>query len=115
MDKKQLEKEMRALEYGDEPLPGGVHDAAITVINGERDWTSRDGSRFVAYEKRSHLWDKEVKDFVDTLRSKGVDGFVYTNTSTAVMGNLAAFEKNGCRINGMAYDVDGRPGIVVNI
>ena len=47
------------------------------------------------------LWDWEVADFVDTLRRAGIDTFVYTNQSTAVMENLHAFAAEGCRLEGL--------------
>ena len=34
------------------------------------------------------LWEKEVTDFIETLRKAGIETFVYTNQSTAVMENL---------------------------
>ena len=43
------------------------------------------------------LWEKEVKDFVNTLREGGVKYFVYTSTSTALMSNFHAFIENGCK------------------
>ena len=47
------------------------------------------------------LWDKEVADYVDCLRKAGIGTFVYTNQSTAVMENLHAFAKEGCRMDGL--------------
>lgn len=43
------------------------------------------------------LWEKEVKDFVNTLREGGVKYFVYTSTSTALMSNFHSFIENGCK------------------
>ena len=47
------------------------------------------------------LWDKEVRDFVEALRSAGLETFVYTNQSTAVMENLHAFAAEGCTMMGL--------------
>ena len=47
------------------------------------------------------LWEKEVEDFIDTLRQAGIATFVYTNQSTAVMENLHAFAAEGCRLEGL--------------
>jgi hypothetical protein len=47
------------------------------------------------------LWEREVKDFINTLREAGITSFVYTNTSTAVMENLHAFAKEGCTMTGL--------------
>jgi len=43
------------------------------------------------------LWEKEVADFIDALRKAGIDTFVYTNQSTAVMENLHPQRAVGCR------------------
>ena len=47
------------------------------------------------------LWDREVADFVETFRKAGIETFIYTNQSTAVMENLHALEKEGCRMDGL--------------
>jgi hypothetical protein len=47
------------------------------------------------------LWEKEVHDFIDTLRRAGIQTFVYTNQSTAVMENLHAFAAEGCTMDGL--------------
>ena len=47
------------------------------------------------------LWDKEVADFIEALRSAGIGTFVYTNQSTAVMENLHAFAAQGCTMTGL--------------
>ena len=52
-------------------------------------------------EMDDFLWEKEVADFIDTLRKAGIETFVYTNQSTAVMENLHAFAANGCTMQGL--------------
>ena len=52
-------------------------------------------------EMDDFLWDKEVADFIEALRSAGIDTFVYTNQSTAVMENLHAFAAEGCTMTGL--------------
>ena len=47
------------------------------------------------------LWDREVEDFTETLRKAGIGSFIYTNQSTAVMGNIHGFEAAGCRMEGL--------------
>ena len=47
------------------------------------------------------LWDREVADFVDCLKKAGIKTFIYTNQSTAVMENIHAFAKEGCRMDGL--------------
>ena len=52
-------------------------------------------------EMDDFLWDKEVADFIEALRSAGIETFVYTNQSTAVMENLHAFAEQGCTMTGL--------------
>lgn len=47
------------------------------------------------------LWDNEVTDFVDCLKTAGIEFFVYTNQSSFVMRNLHAFAKEGCIMEGL--------------
>ncbi len=47
------------------------------------------------------LWEKEVGDFIEALRTAGFQTFVYTNQSTAVMENLHQFAALGCRMEGL--------------
>ena len=50
-------------------------------------------------EMTDFLWNREVRDFVETLRKAGIETFVYTNTSSAVMENLHAFATEGCTMS----------------
>ena len=52
-------------------------------------------------EMDDFLFDTEVADFIGTLKKAGIDSFVYTNTSTAVMENIHAFAKNGYRLESL--------------
>ena len=61
-----------------------------------RAWASSISRKEDELEMDDFLWDKEVADFVNTLRSAGIKTFVYTNQSTAVMENLHAFAAQGC-------------------
>ena len=46
------------------------------------------------------LWDKEIADFLETLKKAGITTFLYTNQSTAAMENMRDFLKNGCKLDG---------------
>ena len=70
-------------------------------------------------EMNDFLWDKEVADFIDALRSAGIGTFVYTNQSTAVMENIHAFAAHGCTMEGLCtiarhevrWDSEGPSGV----
>ena len=46
------------------------------------------------------LWEKEVKDFSDTLIAAGVTSFVIINQSTALMENIHQLEEQDWRLVG---------------
>lgn len=56
------------------------------------------------------LWDKEVHDFIGTMRKAGVETFVFTNKSTALMDNLHDFAAEGCSMEGL-YTIKRKGGI----
>ena len=66
-----------------------------------RAWASSVGRQEDEIEMDDFLWEREVADFVDTLRKAGFTTFVYTNQSTAVMENLHQFAAEGCRLEGL--------------
>ena len=66
-----------------------------------RAWASSLSRQEDELEMDDFLWEKEVRDFVEALRSAGIDTFVYTNQSTAVMENLHAFAAEGCALAGL--------------
>ena len=66
-----------------------------------RAWATSISRQEDELEMDDFLWDKEVSDFVEALRSAGIETFVYTNQSTAVMENLHAFAAAGCTMTGL--------------
>ena len=52
------------------------------------------------FELNDYLWDREVADFIGTLRKAGITEFIYSNESTAVMGNIHGFLTQGCTLEG---------------
>ena len=66
-----------------------------------RAWASSISRKETEVEMDDFLWDKEVADFIEALRSAGITSFVYTNQSTAVMENLHAFAAQGCTMTGL--------------
>ena len=66
-----------------------------------RAWATSISRQEDELEMDDFLWDKEVSNFVEALRSAGIETFVYTNQSTAVMENLHAFAAAGCTMTGL--------------
>ncbi len=71
------------------------------VSKAYRAWAQSLSRKEDELEMDDFLWDKEVGDFIEALRSAGIDTFVYTNQSTAVMENLHAFAAAGCTMMGL--------------
>ena len=71
------------------------------VSKAYRAWAQSLSRKETELEMDDFLWDKEVRDFLETLRSAGIETFVYTNQSTAVMENLHAFAAEGCTMLGL--------------
>ena len=71
------------------------------VSKAYRAWAQSLSRKEDELEMDDFLWDKEVADFIEALRSAGIETFVYTNQSTAVMENLHAFVAQGCTMTGL--------------
>ena len=71
------------------------------VSKAYRAWAQSLSRKEDELEMDDFLWDKEVADFIEALRSAGIETFVYTNQSTAVMENLHAFAAHGCTMTGL--------------
>lgn len=76
------------------PFPQGASKAY-------RAWAGSISRKEDEVEMDDFLWEKEVHDFIESLRKAGIQTFVYTNQSTAVMENLHAFAAEGCKMDGL--------------
>ena len=72
------------------PVAGGIGKAYRAWYWGTTD----------ELEMSDFLWDREVEGFVDTLRKAGIQTFVYTNQSTAVLENIHQLVAAGCVLEG---------------
>ena len=66
-----------------------------------RAWASSISRQEDEREMDDFLWEQDVKAFVEALRSAGIESFVYTNQSPAVMENLHALAAAGCMMVGL--------------
>ena len=71
------------------------------VSKAYRAWAQSLSRKEDEVEMDDFLWEKEVTDFIETLRKAGIETFVYTNQSTAVMENLHQFAAAGCTMQGL--------------
>ena len=51
-------------------------------------------------EFSEYCWEGEFHDFIDTLRQAGIQSFVMTDHSTALMENIHGFIAEGCKLEG---------------
>ena len=73
------------------PYPAGACKALIA-------WKDSLGDELLL---RDFLWEGEAQDFVETLRKAGLEQFVITTRSSALMENLHWFAEQGCRIDSL--------------
>ena len=99
IDKKFLEKIRKQVKEGTVSL--GASRAFWTYTDGKKEWTTHAGGNVSAYGFSGFCWEKDIRDFIATLRNIGVRKFVITNTSTALMDNLHGFADQGCYIGGL--------------
>ena len=52
------------------------------------------------FEMNDFCWDKECRDFIETLRRLGITEFTLTNQSTGLMENIHGFIAEGCTMIG---------------
>ena len=71
------------------------------VSKAYRAWAQSISRKEDELEMDDFLWDKEVADFIEALRTAGIETFVYANQSTAVRENLHAFAAQGCTMTGL--------------
>ena len=78
-----------------------VYPVSQGACKAYRAWKNSLESGLDDVEMDDFLWDKEVGDFVETLRKAGIMSFIYTNQSTAMMDNIHDLEKEGCIMEGL--------------
>lgn len=90
-------------------------NAYFENLRTRKDLTGGEIRAYQTYENDfildSFLWEKDVKDFVETLREGGVKYFVYVSTSTALMDNFHACIENGCKFIEACTTDDGYKGL----
>lgn len=78
-----------------------IYPISTGTIKAYRAWENSVRRNQDEVEMTDFCWEREVADFLNALREAGVETFVYTNQSTAVMENLHAFAEHGCTMLGL--------------
>lgn len=82
----------------------------VPITNGE--WKALE---MVAYSEgkeyvlSNFLYENEVEDFCESLKKSGVESFIFTNHSTALIENIHDFINNGLEFAGVV-DVEKKRG-----
>ena len=96
--KQQISAELKAWYEEDAAAKFPYESGACKAY---RAWATSICRKETELEMDDFVWEKEVRDFLEALRSAGIETFVYTNQSTAVMENLHAFAAEGCTMLGL--------------
>lgn len=84
-------------------------------LRTRKDLTSGEIRAYQTYENDyildGFLWEREVEDFVNTLREGGVKTFAYVSSSTAVMNNFHDLIENGCKFIETCVTENGKRGL----
>ena len=62
-----------------------------------RAWRDTDGEELLLED---FCWEREIPEFIETLRQAGIRSFVTVNKSTALMENIHWFIAEGCKLEG---------------
>ena len=99
-----LNRQKDAISWEDREAKNAIYaqleQMTCPLTNGEieavRAWNP-DAETLVAND---HLWTKDIHDFVACLREAGVETFLFTDQSTALMESIHEFAKEGARLEG---------------
>lgn len=78
---------------GDYPVSAGACKAY-------RAWAESVENEYDEVEFSDSLWDREVKDFIETLRNAGIENLILTGHSTGLMADIHNLESEGCKMVG---------------
>ncbi len=70
-------------------------------VKAYRAWTQSRWHNSSVLEAEDLPWEKDIPDFIRTLREAGVEAFAVTDQSTALMRSLHALAAGGCTVEGL--------------
>jgi len=70
-------------------------------LKAYRAWLGSTRNESSAFEVQDLPWDRDIHDFVETLRAAGIAEFAVTDQSTALMRNLHQLTDEGCTMLGL--------------
>ena len=80
---------------------GGIFPYTQGACKAYRAWAASVERGNEEPELDDFLWEREVSDFIATLRTAGIESFTITDRSTGLMENLHALAAEGCTMEGL--------------
>ena len=94
---------MKKITAFENAIANQVKDIRAEGINATTFWAYRKsidaGNDLIDFSEV--IWDEDVEPIAETFRTNGVTEFTISSTFSGLIATLAAFEKNGYRMDGL--------------
>lgn len=94
---------MKKIELFERAIAEQIGSLQDYGINGTAFWAYRKsieaGNTLIDFSEV--IWDQDVKPIAETFKEEGIDEFTISSTFSGLIATLAAFEKNGYRMDGL--------------
>ena len=94
---------MKKITTFENAIANRVKDIRAEGINATAFWAYRrsqdNGNDRIDFSEV--IWDEDVAPIAETFKQEGIDEFTISSTFSSLIATLAAFEKNGYRMDGL--------------
>ena len=94
---------MKKITTFENAIANRVKDIRAVGINATAFWAYRrsqdNGNDRIDFSEV--IWDEDVAPIAETFKQEGIDEFTISSTFSSLIATLAAFEKNGYRMDGL--------------
>ena len=94
---------MKKITTYENAIANQVEDIRTEGINPTAFWAYRrsqkNGNDLIDFNEV--IWDADVEHIAETFKKEGIDEFTISSTFSGLIATLAAFEKNGYRMDGI--------------
>ena len=99
-----LQKKKDAISWQDREARQAINEQldrmTCPLTNGELEAVRAWNPEAETFVEDDHLWTKDIHDFIACLREAGIETFLFTDKSTALMESIHEFAKEGVRLEG---------------
>lgn len=94
---------MKKIELFERAIAEQIGSLKDYGINGTAFWAYRKSieAENTLIDFSEVIWDQDVKPIAETFKEEGIDEFTISSTFSSLIATLAAFEKNGYRMDGL--------------